>query len=392
MFEGIFRRRKKQNKSAAFLTTQEGYEVLCGDGYVSLDKCPEVMAGCFAIANLISNMTIHLMENGKKGHQRIENELSRHVDIEPCKYMTRKTWMSAIVMNLLLYGEGNSVVYPKTENGMLGDMTPIAPSRVSFIGNDDGYQIYIDGIAHDPLDMMHFVYNPDKERPWMGRGITVSMRDVVDNLGQAAVTKKGFMQSKWKPSIIIKIDALSDEFASKTGRRKLLSEYVETSSAGEPWLIPAEQFSVEQVKPLSLSDLAIHEGVELDKRTVASIIGVPPFLLGVGEFNEKEWNNFISTTVHSFALIIQQEMTKKLLLSSKWYWKFNMFSLYSYDIKTISDVFGAVYDKGIVTGNEVRDKMGMSPIDGLDQLVILENYIPVDKVGEQQKLKGAENG
>ncbi|MBQ0113812.1 MAG: phage portal protein [Bacteroidales bacterium] len=391
MFEGIFRRKKKK-RSAAFLTTQEGYEILCGDGYTSLDKNPEVMAGCFTIANLISNMTIHLMENGKKGHQRIENELSRHVDIQPCEYMTRKTWMTAIVMNLLLHGDGNSVVYPHTDGGYLGDLTPIAPSRVSFIQNGDAYQISIDGKMHDPLDLLHFVYNPEKDRPWMGQGITVSLKDVVDNLGQAAATKKGFMQSKWKPSIIIKVDALADGFSSREGRRKLLSEYIETSSAGEPWLIPAEQFAVEQVRPLSLSDLAIHEGVEIDKKTVASILGVPAFILGVGEFNAQEWNNFISTTVHSVALIIQQEMTKKLLMSPKWYWKFNMFSLYSYDIKTISDVFGTVYDRGIVTGNEVRDKMGMSPIEGLDKLVILENYIPVDKVGEQQKLKGADNG
>jgi hypothetical protein len=28
----------------------------------------------------------------------------------------------------------------------------------------------------------------------------------------------------------------------------------------------------------------------------------------------------------------------------------------------------------------------MSPVDGLDELVMLENYIPADKLGDQQKL------
>ena len=194
------------------------------------------------------------------------------------------------------------------------------------------------------------------------------------------------MESKWKPSIIVKVDALVDEFASKEGRKKLLESYVESSEVGQPWLIPADQFAVEQVKPLSLADLAIADTVELDKRTVASILGVPPFLLGVGDYNKDAWNSFINNTVKPLAIGIQQEMTKKLIMSEKMYLKFNVLSLMDWDIDTIYRVFGGLSDKGIVTGNEVRDRLGMSHIDGLDELRILENYIPSDMIGQQKKL------
>lgn len=383
-----------QKRSGVFLASPDAYDVICCSGYTSLDKNPEILTCCRKIADLISSMTIHLMSNTDKGDVRIVNELSRQVDITPNQYMTRKSWMEAIVMNLLLYGSGNSVVLPTTHDGILGDMIPIDPARVTFLPDGYGYTVTIDGVTYQPGNLLHFTMNPDPHYPWKGNGITAAVKDVANNLKQAAATEKGFMESKWKPSIIVKVDGMIDEFSSPEGRRKLLDEYISTGEAGTPWLIPAEQFAVEQVRPLSLADLAIKDTVELDKKTVASIIGVPPFVVGVGTFNATEWDNFISGTIRPIVRGIEQEMTRKLLISPKWYWRFNIASLYSYDLKTTADVYSNLFVRGIVDGNEVRDKISMSPREGLDNLVILENYIPLDKVGEQLKLlqEGGENG
>lgn len=384
---------KQQKRSVAFLTTQDAYDVICSNGYTRLDRNPEILTGCRKIADLISSMTIHLMANTDNGDQRIINELSRQVDITPNQYMTRKAWMDIIVMNLLLYGSGNSLVIPTTINGNLGDMIPIDPETVSYIPDGYGYRIMVNGVEYSHNDVMHFTFNPDPHYPWRGQGITAAVKDIANNLKQASATEKAFMESKWKPSVIVKVDGLTEEFASPEGRRRLLDEYISTNEAGEPWLIPSEQFSIEQIKPLSLSDLALKDNVELDKRTVAAILGVPPFVLGIGSYNAAEWDNFISGTIKPIAEGIEQEMTRKLLISPKWYWRFNVASLYSYDLKTTADVYSNLYVRGIVDGNEVRDKLSMSPREGLDGLVILENYIPLDKIGDQLKLKqgGQEN-
>lgn len=386
----VFRKKAPEKRSAVFLTDDTGFETICAQGYTSLDKCPEVLTACRQIADIISSMTIHLYANSEKGDVRIHNELSKKVDIYPSNWMTRKTWMDAIVMNLLLYGKGNSVVLPHTSDGYLEDLEVVSPSRVGFIEKPKGYKVLIDGHEHDPNDVMHFVLNPNKLYPWKGDGLTAALNTVADNLKQAAATEQGFMKSKWKPSLIIKVDALTDEFSSPTGRKKLLEDYISTSSAGEPWMIPADQFSVEQVRPLSLSDLALSDMVTLDKKTVASIIGVPAFVVGVGNYKAAEWNSFINNRVRPIAREIEQEMTRKLLISPKMYWRFNIASQYAYDIKELSNVYGELYVRGIVTGNEVRDKMSMQPKDGLDELVILENYVPIDRIGDQKKLKDSD--
>ena len=367
--------------------SSDGEDLACR-GYTSLADNPEVYIACRRIAMLISSMPIMLMENGDSGDIRIFNELSRKVDIEPNKNMTRRTWMEAIVMNMLLHGKGNAVVQVKTQRGYLANMTPVPASQVSFNQSIDGksYVIYINGKAYKPDDVLHFVDNPNRFYPWKGQGITVLLKDVANNLKQAAATKKGFMSSKWKPSVIVKVDSLTDEMSDPEKRKQLMAEYVQSTEAGEPWLIPADQFDVEVVKPLSLADLAIADGIEIDKRTVAMIIGVPPFLLGVGEYDKDAWNNWISSWVKIIAQEIEQELTKKLIMKPEWYWKFNILSLMDWDIKTIADVFGGLSDKGFITGNEVRDRIGMSPLDGLDELRILENYIPMGMIGQQGKL------
>ena len=362
---------------------------LCVPGYTSLDQNPEIMTACRKIAELIGSMTIHLMANTEKGDIRVVNELSRAIDINPIGTMTRSHWMEAIVMNLLLYGEGNSIVWPHTWGGNIVSLEPIAASRVTLMPGENmyrDYKIQIDGINHDPANMLHFVHNPDKTYLWKGRGLRVSLKEVAQNLKQAAATEKGFMESKWKPSLIVKVDAMAKEFADRAGREKLRADYLETGEAGAPWIIPAQQFEVEQVKPLSLSDLALSDMVKIDKRTVASIVGVPAFVLGVGEYNRAEWNTFVQTTVKSICLEISQELTRKIILSPKMYLKFNTMNLLDWDIQEISSVFGALSDRGIVDGNEVRDRLGMSPRDGLDELRILENYIPYDMSGQQKKL------
>lgn len=382
-----------QKRSLVWFADNENFGSLECHGYINMADNPEIVTGVNTIARLVGAMTIHLMQNTDQGDVRVRNDLSRVVDITPSKVMTRSNFIAWIVRTLYLEGHGNAVVYPITRRGYLRELRPIPAAFAVFI--PDGfydYHIEINGGIYDPDNVLHFVLNPNSFYPWMGEGFKVVLADVANNLKQAAATEKGFMSSKWKPSLIVKVDALTDEFSSPGGRRKLLEDYAMSGEAGEPWLIPAEQFDVQQVKPLSLSDLALADFVKLDKQTVAAILGVPPFVLGVGEFKRDAWNSFINTTIMPIALNIEQELTRKLLYSPDLFFRFNSRSLYNYDLKDLADVADEQYVRGIMTGNEVRNWLNLEPIDGLDELVLLENYIPIDRLGDQKKLiqKGGE--
>lgn len=380
----LFKKEQKRN-AAGVLMANINEAIECG--YMPLTDEPTIVTACERIADMVSLVTWHIMQNKESGDVRIENELSRKIDINPNKYLTRQKFIKFVVMTMLLYGDGNAIVKVITEDGYLRDLEPVAASRVGFVEtNDGGYMVTIDGVPQDPGNLLHFTLNPDKFKPWKGRGIKVTARNVADNLTQAAATERAFMRSKWKPPLVVKVDALVEEFSNETGRRRLIDEYIKNSEAGEPWIIPADQFDVQTFKPLTLQDLAISDTVKLNKQAAAAIVGVPPFMVGVGDFNREAFNNFVNSTVRDIVDGMAQEMTKKLIISEKWYIRGNIWSLLNWDISTLASVFTMLQDRGDVTGNEVRDKLYMPPLEGLDELRVLENYIPADMTGNQKKL------
>lgn len=385
-------RAEPAQKRSIALVTQNNWETLECLGYTSLAQNPEICTAVDTIARLIASMTIHLMENTDDGDVRVKNELSRKVDINPNNNMTRSNFIHWIVKTLILEGSGNAVVWPEYKRGILRDLKPVPPAFTAFVpeGLWD-YRVVIAGTEYAPDRFLHFVLNPGNYYPWKGDGYHVALADVANNLKQASATEKGFMSSKWKPSIIVKVDSLTDEFSNKEGRAKLLADYIESNEAGEPWLIPADQFSVEQVRPLTLSDLALADFVQLDKRTVAAILGVPPFVLGIGDFQRDAWNNFINSTIMPIAKSIEQEMTKKLLYDPAWFFRFNPWSLYNYSITEMVSAGAEMVDRMALRRNEWRSWVNMPPDPDMNDLLALENYVPADKLGDQNKLNGGEN-
>lgn len=389
---------KKRNQTTpppvGFVNPFEWRELISrDDSYIPLNKHPDVLIAVDKIADLVSNMTIQLMENTEKGDVRVKDELSRKIDIKPYKYMTRKTWVYRIVKDMLLDGDGNAVVHVGMIKGtnLIGDLMPLNMRSVRFIDDDNGYYVQYGQVTLKPDEIVHFTINPDASRPHIGTGYKIALRDIVQNLTQATQTKNSFMRSKNVPSVVVSVQGDIDTLASEEGRKTIIKSYLETTEAGQPWIIPADMMKIDQVKPLTLKDIAINESVEIDKKTIAGLIGVPAFYLGVGSFNKEEYNTFINTRILSIAQIIAQTLTRDLLISSNRYFRLNPRSLYSYNITELVNAGSQMVQLAAMRRNELRDWVGLAPDPEMDKIIVLENYLNQEDLSNQNKLKGGEN-
>ena len=388
-----FRKHKtRADPVTLWLNGSDSRDILCPEGYTPLSKNEEIRRCVFKIADLVSNMTIMLMENGENGDIRLKNELSKKIDIYPNNNMTRKNFIHKLVTDMVL--TGNAVAYPQVQNGLIDNLKILNADSLHFDEVGDSYQIRYRGTPYYPDEVLHFVLNPDDDYPFKGQGYTQLIKETVMNLLQANATKKGFLKSKWKPSMIISINSDAEELQDPEKRSKILGSYTKTTEIGEPWLIPAGEIDVKTIQPLTLNDLAIQDSITLDLKVIASAIGVPGFMVGVGAFNKEEYNNFISTTIMSIAMILQQELSKKLLFSPTMYFKFNPKSLMQYNLTEQVQFVKELVGGGMLNRNEGRAEFDYPPVDkpGMNDYIVLENYVPVERVGDQKKLKGGDTG
>jgi HK97 family phage portal protein len=381
----IFKRSNdpKSNNKMGYYMSEDAKSLLVG-GYTRLADSPEVLTAINTIADLVSNMTIQLMKNGDKGDTRIKNDLSRLVDIKPNNYQTRKSFIFWVVKSMML--TGNAVVMPLTRGGKTIELRPLADNKIRFYyddKNDFDYEIKYKEKDYAPDSLLHFVLNPKDDLPFMGSSYRVSLSDVTHNLRQASATKRSFMSSEYMPSLVMLID--SDADLDEDEREKFEEKYLKRKDKNKPLLLPDGLVNFQTIKPLTLEDLAIHESIKVDKQTVASILGIPAFVLGVGTYSKDEWNNFINTKIMSIAQIIQQTLNK-LIVEEDQYFNFNPRSLYNYSLVEQVNAITNLVKVNTLRRNEGRNWLGLAPDSEMDDLIVLENYLLQQDLSKQNKL------
>lgn len=359
---------------------------VCPEGYRKLTDCAEYRAVVDAYTSVIGSATIYLMENGKQGDKRLHNALSRKIDIEPWSLGTRQLWVSWIVATMLGDGNGNAYVLPHIDGstGNLLDLEPMPGAAAQPLSNGRDYQVMWQGKAYRRDTVIPFRIYPDPDRPWLGCGWKAPAESILESISQTTAVKASLSSPDYQPPMIVYVDLDQDIFGDSE-RENFRRQYLEDVERGKPWVLPSDVAKVDRWQPLNLNDLAIKDGVELDRKALAALTGTPAFMLGIGSFNKDEYNNWIRSRVLPICQAITQPLTAALLDNPKWYWTISEKRLYNYTPMELVSMGLALADHGFASGDEVRDMAMLDPA-GLTDFRALENFIPYDMAALQNKL------
>ena len=355
-------------------------------GYHRLLDEPDVQTCINWIAGIVGSTPIRVLRNTDKGDVRVHNRFSRALDIDPMPGIGTRFGMSSwIAATLLGEGNGNAYVLPHFMGGEITSYE-LMPGATSSQDDSGGYFIQWRSQYYDPTEVLHYRLFLDPLNPWKGKGIRVQAEQLAESLFSSASVKQNLSSPKYKPPIVVAVNSDSS-LDNAEERENFRKTYLEDSGDGKPWILPADLVKIQQVKPLSLNDLAIKDNMELDRKAVCALIGVPGYVLGVGAYSEGEYNNTIRTRVIPIVTGMEQEDTLKLLADHPdMYVQLSRRHLYDYDLQKLIAIDCSMADRGYLNGDEVREDAYRDPA-GLTEFKVLENYIPYDMSGQQSKLK-----
>lgn len=218
------------------------------------------------------------------------------------------------------------------------------------------------------------------------RGPIMANKDIIGlAIASARYGSKAFQSGGIPPAVLqgpfqsgAAAQRASEDVAATTARLAREGRPVMALPAGHE--LKSVGFSPEQMQLLELQQFCIEQ--------IARIYALPPVFLqdlskGTYSNTEQQDLHFVKHTLRRWIEQSEQEMNLKLFgRDSDFEVRFNVDSLLRGDLKTRMEAHATAIQNGIKTPNEVREKEGMEPLPGGDDLMIQGATVPIESQGE----------
>jgi HK97 family phage portal protein len=287
----------------------------------------------------------------------------------------------------------------------------LRPDRIRVVTGDsmipESYQYVVDGKVLEtyPVDQTNAMSQIKQIKLWSPlndhEGLSPIMASAynIDQHNLAGLHNVALLKNGCTPSGMLKFEP-TDETGMSTQltddqRARLLEDlefrFQGSHNSGRPMLLEGN-FSYTQLG-LNPRDMDFQDLQNMSAREIALCFGVPAQLIGIPEANtysnmETAKLGLYEETIIPLLTRVQSDLNEYLapLYNGDIHVKYDINSIPAMAEKTkqtYDNVVGGV-NAGILTRNEAREKLGLDPITGADELFIPSNLFPIGEASEQE--------
>lgn len=337
-------------------------------------KNSDVIFSCVNyISSMIAKMPISLYENTDSGKVRVDNDLISMVKNRPNPYTTYTDFISALVCNMLIYGNGFAKII--TRGGKVTELQILEPSSTTLEKLNGKWFIKtsIDG-KQEVLNYNQVIHIRDLTTDGV-QGI--SRVDIIKSkaINRANADKKlseYFAEGNSTVKGIITAPVEGNEAKAKI--KTAFNNILRSGSDGVAVL--SEGYDYKSIPSNSLLDMDFVNTLTMTKGDLCTVYGINPALLGS---SKEATNSNMRVMVEDFVKSLQplinkieSEFAYKLLSQTdraKMYFKLNMSTVLRGNDLERASYYKDMFRNGFMTQDEIRDLEDMNDLpNGLGDL------------------------
>lgn len=311
--------------------------------------------------------------------------------VRPNRFMRGTELIEVAVFHLKF--AGNAYWYLAPGKGRRFDLLPLNPKRVKIAvsksGEKIGYVQKVDGkdVPFELDEVIHF-RKMDPDNDYYGLGDVEAGKELFDEHINRSTWSEKFWENGASPSgLLICEDTITDEEAWEKAKRKWQAQYGGKDNSGKTaWLTGKWKY---QQLGLTNADM---QGIEQEKLNVEQIFllhGVPLSVAGIREAAnyataELDDQRFRRYTVKPLVTTIEEGIQDGILTPyfPQYRLRFQVTGLVA--LGTVVPHVTPLFDRGILTPNEIRQMIGLAPVEGdplMEQRYISAGLVPIDLAG-----------
>ena len=337
------------------------------------------------ISNSIASLPILVNKIDKDGSKISDVEHPLNDVIDNMLY-NRFDWMKSMLIDLLL--EGNAFTYIKRAgNGTVIDLVYIPATDVDIRFFKDTQELYYNVSSLnlskiEPINMIHLTKNID-HNSYQGRGVLYFGKNIFKLAGMTDSTARKFFQSGCALSGIITTNDPNLLSKAAIDAKNSWQQVYGSNSGDQSGVCVLPKGWTYQTISSSANDSQLLETRLFNLTEVCRYFGVSPTLiqdLSKASYNTIEASqlNLVMNTLMPYIKLIETEFNRKLITSKDKgvIIELDENFLLRGDKNSTSNFLQKLVSSGIMTANEARHQLGLSPIAGGDRLVIA--YTKID--------------